>query len=79
MSLTHEQHYLLEELKEYFVRVEKIAAKNRIELDAMISDYSDSGFSDIVAEKVSIQEKAKLRRSLFEDTSKEEKAVNKSH
>ena len=79
MSLTHEQRYLLEELKLYFVRAESLAVKAGIDLAALTSSYSETALSDIDADKGTIEEKAKQRKLVFEDTFKKEKAANKSH
>lgn len=78
MSLTKEQKKGLEQLSEYFRKIEKRALKNGIDLDVFVSEYKDSGYSDYSTEKVEINEKADQRKRIFEKAGKEKPAEKTS-
>ena len=63
MSLTHEQRYLLEELREYLQRVEKVVPRYDIDLDAIAIEYGGSGYK--VQKQDALPDRARQRRSVF--------------
>lgn len=71
MSLTKEQKQDLEKLSTYFERIEKLAAKNGIDLDVYMSEYKDDGYAVYATENVVIKEKADSRKKVFEKAGKE--------
>lgn len=75
MSLTHEQRYLLEELREYLRRVEKMAMRYNVELDSFDTNYKETGFHFGQNGVSSVQERAAGRRAVF-SRSREEEKVN---
>ena len=56
MSLTKEQKKDLSQLSRYFEKVEKLAAKNNLDLDVFISEYKDNGYAVYATEKVSLKD-----------------------
>jgi hypothetical protein len=66
MSLTTTQKEELSKLSLYFEKLEKLAAKNNIDLDVFISEYKDDGYSIYKTEKIEMQEKAEKRKKIFE-------------
>jgi len=77
MNLTKEQKEDLEKLSTYFEKIEKLAAKNGIDLDVFISEYKDDGYAVYATEKIEISEKAGSRKKVFEKAVKE-KSVEKT-
>jgi len=93
MSLTKEQKKDLAQLSTYFEKVEKLAAKNKLDLDVYISEYKDNGYAVYATEQVDLkdtllkqdverieqQSTARKRRKVFEKHGKEktEKVVKK--
>ena len=73
MSLTHEQRYLLEELREYLRRVEKMAARYQIDLDAFATEYSETAHAFTANEKGPVKERASRRRAIFEKDGQQER------
>ena len=75
MSLTEQQKEELSKLSSYFEKLEKLAAKNNIDLDVFISEYKDDGYSFYRTEKIEMQQKAEKRKKVFEKsgTTKTEK------
>lgn len=71
MSLTKEQKQELEKLSTYFDKIEKIAAKNGIDLDVFMSEYKDDGYAVYATENIEIREKAEKRKKVFEKAGKE--------
>lgn len=71
MSLTKEQKQDLEKLSTYFERIEKLAAKNGIDLDVYMSEYKDDGYAVYATENVVIKEKTDSRKKVFEKAGKE--------
>ncbi len=71
MSLSKEQKKDLEHLGEYFRKLEKISTENKIDLDVFMSDYHDENFAVYATEKVSLENKAEKRKSVFEKAGKE--------
>ena len=66
MSLTQQQKEDLDQLSTYFEKLEKLAAKNNIDLDVFISEYKDDGYSFYQTEKIAMQEKAEKRKKVFQ-------------
>ena len=66
MSLTTKQKEELSKLSLYFEKLEKLAAKNNIDLDVFISEYKDDGYSIYQTEKIELQRKAEKRKRIFE-------------
>jgi hypothetical protein len=66
MSLTTQQKEELNKLSLYFEKLEKLAAKNNIDLDVFISEYKDDGYSIYQTEKIEMQKKAEKRKRIFE-------------
>lgn len=77
MSLTKEQKQELEKLSTYFEKIEKLAAKNGIDLDVYMSEYKDDGYAVYATENVEIKEKTDTRKKVFEKAGKE-KTTEKS-
>ena len=71
MSISKEQQLELEKLSSYFEKIEKLAAKNGIDLDVFISEYKDDGYAVYATEKVAINDKAEKRKKVFEKAGKE--------
>ena len=66
MTLTTQQKEELNKLSLYFEKLEKLAAKNNIDLDVFISEYKDDGYSIYQTEKIEMQKKAEKRKRIFE-------------
>ena len=66
MSLSKEQQQDLENLSNYFEKIEKLAAKNGIDLDVFMSEYKDDGYAVYATENIEIQEKVNSRKKIFE-------------
>ncbi|CAN5697133.1 hypothetical protein BH11BAC1_BH11BAC1_04230 [soil metagenome] len=73
MSLTDQQKAELSTLSVYFEKLEKLAAKNNIDLDVFISEYKDDGYAFYRTEKIEMQKKAEKRKKVFEKDGKKEK------
>ena len=74
MHLTYEQRYLQEELRDYLRRVEHMAERYGIDLDAFVTEYAETGYSFSVTEKIIPSARAQKRRSVFEAAIKTEQA-----
>jgi hypothetical protein len=72
MSLAHEQRYLLEELREYLRRVEKMTSRYNIDLDHFAIDYQETGY-DFNKGASPLQEISANRRRVFSRAAAEEK------
>ena len=66
MSLTAQQKEELSKLSLYFEKLEKLAAKNNIDLDVFISEYKDDSYAIYQTEKIEMQQKAEKRKKIFE-------------
>lgn len=66
MSLTEQQKEELSKLSIYFEKLEKLAARNNIDLDVFISEYKDDGYSFYQTEKIEMQKKSDRRKKIFE-------------
>ena len=62
MSLSHEQRYLLEELREYLQRVEKVVPRYDLDLDAFATEYAATGYK---LKHNEMPERAAQRRKVF--------------
>lgn len=71
MSLTREQKRDLNQLSEYFKKVEKLSIENSIDLDVFMTEYNRNGFSIYATERIGINTNAANRKKEFEKTSKE--------
>jgi len=71
MSLTREQKKELEQLGQYFKKIEKLAAQIDIDLDVYMSEYKEEGYAFYATEKVTVGEKANNRKKVFEKAGKE--------
>jgi len=71
MSLTKEQKQDLDKLSDYFDKIEKLAAKNGIDLDVFMSEYKDDGYAVYATEKIELIEKSDKRKKIFEKAGKE--------
>ena len=70
-GLTELQREDLTRLSEYFEKLEKLAARNNIDLDVFISEYKDDGYAIYSTEKIELQKKAQRRKKVFEKTGRE--------
>jgi hypothetical protein len=77
MSLTEQQKQELSKLSLYFEKLEKLAAKNNIDLDVFISEYKDDGYAFYQTEKIEMQKKADKRKKVFEKEGKEKTTAGK--
>jgi hypothetical protein len=85
MSLTKEQKKDLQQLSHYFEKVEKLAAKNNVDLDVYISEYWDNGYAVYATERVELKDEllkndverieqmttARKRKNVFEEHGQE--------
>jgi hypothetical protein len=69
MSLSEAQKQELSKLSLYFEKLEKLAAKNNIDLDVFISEYKDDGYSIYQTEKIEMQKNAEKRKKVFQKSS----------
>jgi hypothetical protein len=82
MSLTKEQKKDLQQLSTYFDKVEKLAAKNNVDLDVYISEYWDNGYAVYATERVELKEdllKQDVERIEQETTARKRKKVFEKH
>ena len=78
MSLTQQQKEELSKLSLYFEKLEKLAARNNIDLDVFISEYKDDGYSIYKTEKIEMQRKAEKRKKIFEKSGELKESKTKS-
>ena len=71
MSLTKEQKRDLNQLGEYFKKIERLAVENKIDLDVFMTEYTHDGFSIYATEKISLNSNAEIRKNVFEKADKE--------
>ena len=74
MSLTSEQRKDLKVLGRRFREIEKMAAENSIDLDVFMTGYDDEGISIYATEKITQEEKAGKRKSVFEKQDEKKKS-----
>ncbi|MFN8164623.1 MAG: hypothetical protein U0X76_00220 [Bacteroidia bacterium] len=81
MSLSKEQKKDLEQIGQYYRKLEKISVDNNLDLDVFMSAYNEEGYAGYATEKVSFDEKAVKRKTVFEKAGKEKSTKNtaKSH
>ena len=79
MSLTPQQREELGKLSQYFEKLEKLAAKNNIDLDVFISEYKDDGYSFYRTERIEMQQKAAEKRKKVFEKSGSIKSEKPSH
>jgi len=72
MSLTYEQRYILEELREYLKRVEKMEPLYPFELDDFATEYMETGLP-FIGDSEPLNARAAARKELFEKTQRKEK------
>jgi hypothetical protein len=77
-NLTKEQMKHLDELSRYFEKVEKLAAKNNVDLDVFVTEYKDNGYSVYATEQVQMDDES-LRKNMNKEeqqsTSRKRKKV----
>jgi hypothetical protein len=71
MSLTKEQKRDLNQLSEYYRKIEKLAVANNIDLDVFMTEYREDGFSVYSTEKISVKSNAEERKNVFEKAGKD--------
>jgi hypothetical protein len=71
MTLSKEQRRDLNQLSEYFKKIEKIAVENSIDLDVFMSEYHKDGFAIYATEKIGPNLNANKRKTVFEKVGKE--------
>ena len=81
MSLTKEQKKDLDQLSQYFKKVERLAAKNNLDLDVYISEYKDNGYAVYATEQVSLKDDLKRDVNRIEQmgTARKRKKVFEKH
>jgi hypothetical protein len=82
MSLTKEQKKDLDQLSQYFKKVEKLAEKNNVDLDVYISEYWDNGYAVYATERVELKEellKQDVERIEQESTARKRRKVFEQH
>ena len=72
MSLTYEERYLLEELREYLKRVEKMAPSFPFDLEDFAIEYMETGLP-FIGDSAPLNERAVARKELFEKNGRQEK------
>ena len=71
MSLTREQKKDLNELGEYFRKIEKLAVANKIDLDVFMTVYREDGYHVYSTETIGAADRAEKRKRIFEKAGKE--------
>jgi hypothetical protein len=82
MSLTREQKKDLDQLSQYFKKVEKLAEKNNVDLDVYISEYWDNGYAVYATERVELKDellKQDVERIEQESTARKRRKVFEQH
>jgi hypothetical protein len=77
-NLTEEQMKNLDELSKYFEKVEKLAAKNNVELDVFVTEYKDNGYAVYATEQVQMDDeslKKNMNKEEQQSTSRKRKKV----
>ena len=69
MSLTYEERYLLEELREYLKRLEKMAPSFPFDLEDIAIEYMAAGFP-LIGDTETVNERAASRKAVFEKSEK---------
>lgn len=71
MSLTKEQKRDLNQLGEYFKKIDRLAVENKMDLDVFMNEYTHDAFSIYTTEKISLNSNAEIRKNVFEKADKE--------
>ena len=79
MALSKEQKGDLNQLSEYFKKIEKLAVENKIDLDVFMSEYKENGFAIYSTEKIGINTAADKRKTVFEKGGKEKPKTAAKH
>ena len=80
MSLTREQKRDLNQLSEYFKKVEELSIENSIDLDVFMTEYNRNGFSIYATERIGLNTNATKRKNEFEKTDREKlKSPSNNH
>lgn len=77
MSLSKEQKKQLDELGKQLKKIEELSVVENLDLDVFMSEYKDSGFAVYATETVSINEKARDRKRVFEKSVKQKDLSHK--
>ena len=66
MSLTREQQRDLNQISEYFKKIETITIEDSIDLDVFVTEYNEDGFSIYATEKIRFKTDSDKRKNIFE-------------
>ena len=66
MSLTREQQRDLNQISEYFKKIETITTEDCIDLDGFVAEYNEDGFSIYATEKIRFKTNSDKRKNIFE-------------
>ncbi len=66
MSLTREQQRDLNQISEYFKKIETITTEDSIDLDVFVTEYNEDGFSIYATEKIRFKTNIDKRKNIFE-------------
>lgn len=66
MSLTREQQRDLNQISEYFKKIETITTEDSIDLDVFVTEYNEDGFSIYATEKIRFKTNSDKRKNIFE-------------
>ena len=66
MSLTREQQRELNQIREYFKKIETITVDDSIDLDVFVTEYNENGFSIYATEKIRFKTNSDKRKNIFE-------------
>lgn len=66
MSLTREQQRELNQISEYFKKIETITVDDSIDLDVFVTEYNENGFSIYATEKIRFKTNSDKRKNIFE-------------
>lgn len=79
MSLSKEQKRELGRLSEYFKKIEKLEAENKIDLDVFMTEYNNDGFEFYVTERINIEGTEKRKEVFERESSEKSKTPEKKH
>ena len=66
MSLTRDQQRDLNQISEYFKKIETITTEDSIDLDVFVTEYNEDGFSIYATEKIRFKTNSDKRKNIFE-------------
>jgi hypothetical protein len=78
MSLSKDDRKKLNQLNEYFKKIEKLAVENNIDLDVYMNEYKHDGFEVFATEKIGLKNSAENRKKVFEKNENEKKVPTKN-